>query len=162
MEQKVLEVNPDATMCPRLLILEDSQRDVELLLSVLREGGLEAKSLVIETREQFCAALENESCDAIIADYRLPTWTGLDALAELRKTGKDIPLLMITGALGEEEAVECIKQGVSDFILKEHLGRLPVALKRALQENKQRAESARAQAALAESEARARQQFAEL
>jgi two-component system cell cycle sensor histidine kinase/response regulator CckA len=92
----------------------------------------------------------------------LPSWTGLEALKVLRAIGNEIPFLLVTGTLGEEAAVECIKQGVSDYILKEHISRLPMALKRAIEENRQRSENIQVHAALAESEAHMRRQFAEL
>jgi two-component system, cell cycle sensor histidine kinase and response regulator CckA len=146
----------------RLLLLEDAPQDVELLLATLHEGGLEVEPLIAANRDQFCRALEKYDFDAIIADYNLPSWTGLEAFEALQQTGKDIPLLLITGALTEEAATECIKRGVSEFILKDHLRRLPLALRRAIHEKKLREDSARVYAALADSEARARQQFAEL
>jgi PAS domain S-box-containing protein len=146
----------------RLLILENEVQSTELTLLELRASGFDVECTMAQDREEFLAALQSGKFDAVLADYRLPSWTGLDALKELRDRGKDIPFLLVTGTLGEEAAVECIKQGVSDYILKEHLRRLPSALKRALQEKSLRDENARAHQALAESEARAREQFAEL
>ncbi len=146
----------------RLLILENEIQSTELTLLELRASGFEVECTMAQDREEFLAALQTGKFDAVLADYRLPSWTGLDALKELRDRGKDIPFLLVTGTLGEEAAVECIKQGVSDYILKEHLRRLPSALKRALEEKSLRDENARAHKALAESEARAREQFAEL
>src|SRR5207245_11666873 len=72
--------------------------------------------------------------DIVLADYNLSGWTGMDALAFLREKGKDIPFILVTGALGEEMAVECVKKGVSDYIRKDRLARLPVAICRALEE----------------------------
>src|SRR5207245_8184066 len=94
--------------------------------------------------------------DIILADYRLPNWTGMDALKLLRHLGQDIPFLLVTGTLGEEAAVECIKEGASDYVLKERLARLPVAVRRALEEKALREDRARAAQALRESEARYR------
>lgn len=146
----------------RVLILEDSPQDAELMLLELRDAGFLFEHTLAEDQEQFHEALRAGQFDIVLSDYRLPGWTGLEALEDLRTFDKDIPFLLVTGTLGEEAAVECIKQGVSDYVLKGHLSRLPVALKRALQEKGLREENIRAVRALAESEARARQQFAEL
>jgi CheY-like chemotaxis protein len=125
---------PESTMVLRLLILENEAQDAELTLLELRASGFDVECTLAQDREQFLAVLQNGKFDAILADYRLPNWTGLDALKELRASGKDIPFLLVTGTLGEEAAVECMKQGVNDYILKEHLSRLPSALKRTLHE----------------------------
>ncbi|HEV1995699.1 MAG TPA: response regulator [Candidatus Acidoferrum sp.] len=146
----------------RVLIVEHTRNDVELILLELKEAGLRVNHTVVENREQFRRALQQESFDAILSDYRLPNWTGLDALQELRETGQDIPFLLVTGTLGEEAAVECIKQGATDYILKDRISRLPVALKRAIGEKALRNDAKQTQNALAESETRGRQQFAEL
>ncbi len=145
-----------------LLIVEDSRNDVDLTLLKLREAGFRVGYTLAENQEQFRRALQQEDFDAILSDYRFPNWTGLEALQELRETDRDIPFLLVTGALGEEAAVECIKQGATDFILKDRISRLPVALHRALGEKALQEETKQAQTALAESESRARQQFAEL
>jgi len=146
----------------RVLIVEDSREDVELLLHELRESDRRMEYSIAENREQFRRALRQENFDAILSDYRLPNWTGLEALQELHETGRDIPFLLVTGTLGEEAAVECMKQGVTDYILKDRIARLPVALHRAIAERALREEAKQAQTALEESEAGARQQFAEL
>ena len=70
--------------------------------------------------------------DIVLADYRLPGWTGMDAFSAMRQAGRDVPFILVTGTLGEEVAVECIKQGVTDYVLKEHLARLPARCGRAL------------------------------
>jgi PAS domain S-box-containing protein len=140
----------------RALILEDSTDDVELLLLHLRRMGFRVTHSVAENKKQFLAALREKDFDVVLSDYALPGWTGLDAARELRGMGKDTPLLLVTGTLGEEAAVECIKQGVTDFILKDNLQRLPNALTRALAEKSLRDQNAKAQDALRVSEARNR------
>ena len=152
----------ESTTALRLLILESEPQDVELTLLELRASGLAVEVIIAQDREQFLAALQGGKFDAVLADYRLPSWSGLEALKELRASGKDVPFLLVTGTFGEEAAVECIKQGANDYILKDHLVRLPAALKRALNEKRLRDENVRAHQALSESEARAREQFAEL
>jgi two-component system, cell cycle sensor histidine kinase and response regulator CckA len=153
----IAETPPVATgPSVRLLILEHEMADVELILFELREAGFEIHYKVVADKEQFLQAVRKESFDAILADYRLPNWTGLDALKELQKEGKDLPSLLVTGTLGEEAAVECIKNGVSDYVLKDRIPRLPVALKRALREKALKREAATAVEALRLSEVRNR------
>jgi two-component system, cell cycle sensor histidine kinase and response regulator CckA len=140
----------------RALILEDSQDDLELLLLHLRHSGYDVSHVQVERKDQFHGALSNGDFDVVFADYHLPNWTGIEAVAEVRKLGKDIPFLVVTGTLGEEAAVECIKQGANDYVLKEHLSRLPGALSRALSEKALRRERTKAEEALRISEARNR------
>jgi PAS domain S-box-containing protein len=146
----------------RLLILEHSEHDIELILSELRTFGLAVDPVCVDSPEQFREALHSVYFDAVLAAYSLPNWNGLEALREVQAADKGIPFLLVTGAIGEEAAVETIKQGVSDYVLKDRLSRLPVALERALREKKLRDEAQRTHEALAKSEATAREQFAEL
>ncbi len=159
----LVEFGTMKAMAPlRVLIMEHSRIDLELILAQLREAGLQFDYTLAESREEFLRALRQEKFDAILADYRLPNWTGLEALQELRDNGQDVPFLLVTGALGEEAAVECIKQGVTDYILKDRVSRLPMALRRAIDEKTLRGEAKQAQDALAESQTQSPQQFAEL
>ncbi len=137
----------------RLLMIEDDPGDVELALHELRRAGLEVEAEVIQTLHEFDACLDKASYDAVLSDYKLPGWTGLDAAVWLRKRKFYIPFILVSGILGEEAAVDCIKRGISDVVLKDHLSRLPLALDRALQEQELR--SARA---WAENEVRQREQ----
>jgi PAS domain S-box-containing protein len=146
----------------RALLLEDAQHDAELILYELKSKGFAVESKLAWNRVEFLECLQDGQFDVILSDYRLPDWTGLDAFAAVKSSGRDIPFLLVTGTLGEEAAVECIKQGVSDYVLKGHLERLPLAINRSLREKRLREDAASAVAALAESEARAREQFAEL
>jgi PAS domain S-box-containing protein len=157
----VLVPSPSATRL-HVLMLEHELQDAELMLLELKASGFDVECKLVQNKQDFMTALAAGEFDAILADYRLPGWTGLEALKELRASGKDIPFLLVTGTIGEEAAVECLKQGVNDYILKDHLKRLPAALKRSLEEKVLRDENARAHRALAQSEARAREQFAEL
>jgi PAS domain S-box-containing protein len=140
----------------RVLILEHSPHDVKLMLFELKEAGVLIEETVAENAEQFRRAIREETFDAVLSDYRLPNWTGLDALKELRANGVDIPFLLVTGTLGEEAAVESIKEGVSDCILKDHISRLPLALKRTIREKELREENSEALKALRLSELRNR------
>lgn len=146
----------------RALILGHSIQDIGLIISELKGSGICAEHTVVENKEQFFQVIQTKEIDVILADYHLPGWTALDALNEVRARGRDIPFLLFTGKLGEQAAVECIKQGFSDCILKEHVTRLPFALRRALQEKALREDTERTHLALAASEASARKQFAEL
>ncbi len=158
------QVSPNPTVAERhplrILVVEHDQADVELCLLELKRAGIKVRADVVATPEEFSERLGRNTYDIILADYRLPNWTGLDALALLRQLAKDMPFLLVTGTLGEEAAVECIKQGVSDYILKDRLTRLPVAVNRALEEKALREERARAERALHESEAGFRLLFA--
>src|SRR2546425_2221862 len=146
----------------RILVLEDFAPDVELCLQELNRAGIAFQAAVAANREEFLALIRMKPFDIVLSDYRLPGWTGVDALEALKSSGKEIPFLLVTGTLGEEAAVECIKSGVHDYILKDHLSRLPSAVRRAVKEKSLGDERMRAVEALKESEARAREQFAEL
>ena len=138
----------------RILFLEDDAADLELCLSELKRAKLEFHCEPALTLEEFTEKLSAQAYDIVLADYQFAGWTGMDALELLRQQGKDIPFILVTGALGEERAVELIKQGVDDYILKECLTRLPVAICRALEERYLREEREDADAALRESEER--------
>ena len=146
MKAVTLEETPKSKVLTplRALIVGYSHSDLDSILFELRESGFDVEHAVAESREDFRAALAENNFDVVLADYRLPSWSGLDALVELRRAGKDIPFLLVAGTLGEEVAVECIKQGVNDYVLKDHLSRLPIALTRAMTEKGLRDENARA------------------
>jgi PAS domain S-box-containing protein len=130
----------------RLLVLEDRPADAELCLRELRRGGFEVSAEIAGTREEFVAHLQAGEYDLVLADYRLPGWNGMAALEELRRLGKDIPFILVTGSLGDELAVDCIQQGAADYVLKDRLARLPVAVRRALETRRLQEERARAEA----------------
>ncbi len=125
----------------RILVLEDHIADAELCLAELFRAGLECDAQCVQTRREFLHALDAcRDYDLVLADYSLPDWTGTDALAEMRRRGLDIPLIIVTGTLGDEEAVELVKKGASDYVLKDRLQRLPIATTRALAEERERRE----------------------
>jgi two-component system, cell cycle sensor histidine kinase and response regulator CckA len=146
----------ETTMPLRALILEDSRQDVETIVQRLQESGFEVSPTVVESREEYRAALAEKSFDAVVASVQLGDWSGLEALAELRAAGKELPFVLLAGALNDELAAECKKQGATDCIAKDRMARLPVALARALAEKAMREENARALEALSASEARNR------
>src|SRR5208282_1484076 len=137
----------------RVLHVEDNELDAELVAQALRKGGFSFSVVVVQTEAEFERVLRLRSPDVVIADYNLPQWKGMDALDVLRREGLDIPLILVSGALGDVTAVECIKRGATDYVLKDGLARLPEAVRRALQERSLRAQQARSDAALRESQA---------
>src|SRR6202140_871544 len=122
----------------RVLILEHTTADAELSLHELQQAGFKCRPHIVGTHEEFVDHLRRFQYDIVLADYRLPNWTGMDALLEIRRSGSDIPFILVTGTLGEEIAVECIRQGVTDYVLKEHLERLPLIVSRALEDKTSR------------------------
>lgn len=117
----------------RLLLLEDVEADAELIELELKNAHISFSSQRVETKEEFIRAVQTFSPDAILADYHLPHFDALEALQVLKEMRHDIPFLLVTGSQTEEIAVECIKQGADDYILKERLARLPSALLSAIE-----------------------------
>jgi PAS domain S-box-containing protein len=136
----------------RILLLEDSPTDAELCIRFLKRADLKVEIDVARDSQEFMESLNNKAYDVVLTDFRLPSWTGLDALRALRTSGRDTPVILVTGTLGDERAIECIKAGVSDYVLKQNLERLPPAIHRALEEYQLRQSRDRAQRELAESE----------
>jgi signal transduction histidine kinase len=133
----------------RILLIEDAPSDAEIEIAELRRGGFDVAADVVETRNQVRDCLEKNKYDIILADYSLPNFRGMDTLDILREKNLNTPLILVTGALNSETAVECVKQGAMDYILKDHLARLTIAVRRALEDVRVRQERARAQAQLA-------------
>ena len=118
----------------RVMLIENSMADAELNLHELQRAGFECRPQIIGTRAEFVDRLSRFPYDIVLADYRLPGWTGVEAYSEMRRNGHEVPFILVTGTLGEEMAVECIKRGITDFVLKDHLARLPLVVTRALEE----------------------------
>jgi two-component system, cell cycle sensor histidine kinase and response regulator CckA len=137
---------------PRILLLEDNSADAKLSLRELARAGFKIDSEVVATSADFTRTIQSNKYDLILADYRLPEWTGLDALRWLRNAGIDTPFILVTGTLGDDIAVECIKEGATDYVLKDKLDRLPRACRRALDEMQVRLDRDRAEKELRESE----------
>ncbi|MBZ5671215.1 MAG: PAS domain S-box protein [Acidobacteriia bacterium] len=132
----------------RVLILEDSPRDAKLAASVLEGGGYTVQFEVTDSPEVFRESLEKTEYDVILADFNLRNWTAIDALEILKRSGKDVPLIVVTGSIGDEAAVECIKRGAADYVLKDRPARLPLEVRRALEEKRLREEREQAEEAL--------------
>ena len=116
----------------RILYLEDEAKDAELVQVMLVTQGFSCHVTRVETEVDFCASLERDAFNLILADYNLPQWRGTEALEILCRENQDVPLIVVTGYLGEEKAVDYIKQGATDCVLKDRLVRLPVSVRRAL------------------------------
>ena len=116
----------------RILHLEDSEDDHALVVLQLHRAGLAARLQRVETLAAFEAALPGD-WDAILSDYNLPGFTGLDALACLRLSGHVLPFILVSGQIGEDMAVEAMRNGASDYLLKHNLTRLVPALERAIE-----------------------------
>ena len=136
----------------RVLLLEDNPLDAELVVRELERDGFEVSSDVAQTEEEFNQRIAGQRYDVILADYSLPQWRGMEALAIVRHRGLDIPFILVTGSLGETKAVECMKQGITDYILKDNLARLPLSVRRALQEKRLRQQQKLAEMAMRESQ----------
>ena len=138
-----------------LLILEDRPADAELMLYELRQAGFEPHWQRVETRADYLAQL-HPALDVILADYDLPQFGAPRALQLLQERKLDVPFIVVSGRISEEVAVECMKQGAADYLLKDRLARLGPAVAHSLQEKKLRDEKRQAEVALRESEARFR------
>jgi sigma-B regulation protein RsbU (phosphoserine phosphatase) len=138
----------------RILHLEDDPGDVELVQATLEEEGIEFETVVVATREEFSAELEKGDVDLILADFALPAFDGMSALAIVREKHPELPFIFVSGRLGEEAAIESLRNGATDYVLKNRLSRLAPAVNRALSEAQERAELRRAEQGLRESELR--------
>ena len=129
----------------RVLFVDDSPDDAELAALELRRGGCDLNYERVDTPEAMREALAQGGWDLVISDYSMPRFNGLDALAMLRASGRELPFIMVSGIVGEEVAVEAMKRGADDFVLKSKLARLPLAVERELRDYEARAERNRAQ-----------------
>ncbi len=121
----------------RILLLEDSPLDVDQIWSRLVKGGLEFELDRVETRDAFLEALETRPYDLILADYSLLSFDGLSALAIVHERWPHAPFLFVSEGFGEEIAIESLKQGATDYVLKRRLDRLVPAVTRALAKAKE-------------------------
>ncbi len=140
----------------RLLIVEDCPADAELLVRELRRAGFAPAWQRVDTEPEYLARLAEEP-ELVISDYEMPQFNGLRALELLRASGRLIPFIIVSGTIGEETAVAAIKQGATDYLLKDRLTRLGMAVTHALAEGRHRRERQIAAAALSASEERFRE-----
>ncbi|HZV89836.1 MAG TPA: sigma 54-interacting transcriptional regulator [Candidatus Binatus sp.] len=136
----------------RILSLEDDPKDTDLIQELLSEE-IVCEVTRVETQASFLASLERGGIDLILADYSLPSFDGLSALKLAMKTSPDVPFIFVSGTLGEEVAIEALKIGATDYVLKTRLSRLVPSVQRALREATEKAERKRAEDSLRRSEA---------
>ena len=141
----------------RILILEDIPNDAELMERELHKARITFTSQRVETKEDFSKALLEFEPDIILSDYRLPQFSGLEALQMLKEQGTGVPFVLVTGSLSEEVAVECMKQGATDYILKSSLMRLSAAVESALKRREAEKQKEEALEALRHSQEQLRQ-----
>jgi signal transduction histidine kinase len=122
----------------RALLVEDNALDAALVLRALYKEGFDVTADVVQDEPAFMKALSDHPPEVVLADYNLPTWKGMEVLTVLRRQSLDIPMILVSGALGDVTAVECIKQGATDYVLKDGLARLPEVIRRALREKHER------------------------
>src|SRR3984893_16072148 len=118
----------------RVLHLEDSPQDADVIRHKLEQGGVSCDVLRVDTKKSFEAALTQEPFDLILCDYNLPDYDGISALTYAQQARPDVPVVLISGTVGDEEAVRCLHLGATDYLLKDRLERLVPAAERAIQE----------------------------
>jgi signal transduction histidine kinase len=136
----------------RLLIVEDSPDDADLVVRELHRAGFAIDHRRVDTPAAFRNALEERSWDVVVCDYSLPSWSALDAFADLKEAALDIPFIIVSGSIGEETAVKAMRAGVQDYLLKDDLSRLVPAVERELRELENRSDKRRVEEQLLLSE----------
>ena len=136
----------------RILVVEDVPADVELEMRELKRAGLRIAHRLVETEEAFRSALKEFRPEIIISDFSMPHFDGMFALALARELAPDVPFIFVSGTIGEDYAIRALRNGATDYVLKNNLVRLPAAVERALEDTKERAARGRAEEALRESE----------
>src|SRR5437899_7042926 len=140
----------------RILQLEDDPVDAHLALRLLREGGVDVEIQRVHTFAAFQHFLQHNSPALILADYTVPGVNALSALQFARQAQPDVPFVFLSGTLGEDTAIETLKMGATDYVLKQRIGRLLPAVRRALQEAREQMQRKQAEKDLRESEGRYR------
>jgi PAS domain S-box-containing protein len=136
----------------RILLLEDDPIDAVLIQELLEADNIACEVTRVQTRTEYLSGLEDSAIDLILADYKLPSFDGLSALKLAQNVRPDLPFIFVSGTLGEEVAIEAMKIGATDYVLKSRLSRLAPSVKRALREAGDRARRKRAEEALRQSE----------
>src|SRR5678816_1637367 len=134
----------------RFVLLEDDPNDAELIQLQLAKDGIDVDWRHVVAERDFREALAGAPPELVLADYTLPGFDGLAALKILLQHSPDIPFIFVSGSLGEERAIEALKSGATDYVLKDRLQRLPAVVTRALTEARERRERRQAEAALEE------------
>ncbi len=118
----------------RIVYVEDNPRDVALVKFWLEAEKIDTELTDVETRETFIEQLEERAPDVIFSDYTLPSYSGLEALIDAKRLAPHVPFIFLSGTIGEENAIESLRNGATDYVLKNNLSRLPPVLRRALAE----------------------------
>lgn len=129
----------------RLLLVEDSDLDAAHFAMALRRGGIEPQMKRVETRDEMADALQEQEWDIVVSDYNLPRFSAPEALDVLKASRKDLPFIVVSGAVGEETAVELMRAGASDYLLKHRMTRLTAAIERELAQARERRAKRRAE-----------------
>src|SRR6478736_1733428 len=127
-DQLVEEVNEKDQFVYQILFLEDNPDDVELIENELTEAGMRFMSRRIDKKSEFLKEVDDFCPDIILADYSLTMFNGVQAFRMLKEKKLNVPFILVTGVLSEELALECLKEGIDDFILKSSFKRLPAAI----------------------------------
>jgi PAS domain S-box-containing protein len=135
-------------MALRILHLEDDSVDAELVRAALASAGIDCEIVRVDNRSAFTSALETQTFDLILADMSLPSFDGIEGLALAKRASPGVPFLFVSGSMGEELAVETLRQGAKDYVLKDRMARLGPAVRRALDEKRERDEREKAEEAL--------------
>jgi two-component system cell cycle sensor histidine kinase/response regulator CckA len=135
-----------------ILHLEDNPNDAALVQSTLEAGGIACATTCVRSRDDFVAALERGGVDLILSDFSVPAFDGFSALEIAHTRWLDIPFILVSGTLGEERAIDSLKSGATDYVLKGHLPRLVPAVRRAMLEVKERVERRKLEAQLIEAQ----------
>ena len=133
-----------------ILYLEDDRTDVELVRAKLEDEGFTCNIINVETQADFIEALNNGGFEVILADYKLPSFDGLTALSIAREKVPGVPFIFLSGSMGEELAIETLKKGATDYVLKQRLSRLGPAIRRALEEAEEHLERRKAEESVKE------------
>ena len=136
----------------RILHLEDDPNDASLVESVLESEGIACATTCVKCREDFVAALKCGGIDLILSDFSLPALDGFSAIATVRADWPDLPVILVSGALGEQRAIDSLKSGATDYVLKKQLFRLAPAVRRAMREVEERSERRRLEAHFVEAQ----------
>src|SRR5882724_11035448 len=131
-----------------ILHLEDDPDYAELVKTLLIQEGIQAQVTLVTNRDQFEAALANGTYDLILADYLLPSYNGIEALRYVKHSGSETPFLLVSGTIGEQAAIESLKAGATDYVLKHWPDRLVPSIRRAVQEAQEREQRRRVETEL--------------
>lgn len=134
----------------KILMVEDDQNDAELVKRELKRAGLEFEARQVQTREKFLQELDSFEPDIILCDFTLPNFDAMTAIELSRQRKREVPLIVVTGSLSEEAAVEFMLNGASDYVLKEHLTKLGPAVRRTMERKGEHDAKSRAEEELLE------------